>query len=367
MQYMLPILALSRLCTLNDFGRMTHSCRMLPAVLVAALVLVPVAAAQLIVDRHVQIHDDPNSRAQYDWYTPQRTRDCNAHELFNACGVVFWDSSAPSAIGQPYHASVDHSVDLVGPSGVITWHPAIRCMLYDKVHGRFDAGSHGQGCMMAREHEGHRMEWAIGGSVVGGHEALPGDYRGVVNLDVSHGDESYSRGVHVTYTVHEQRAAACLTAQAGSNLDLGGLPAGFAGIVDVDPETGSVSYPDDSQGETALAAEINFTDTYTTPSGRAGVILTPTKGTSVTVAVKADVKLTHAGSGSELDFTPQIGFRKSNGDWDQSNLTGSYTTITAYVSNGRIQYYIGGELTVPSSTVAGRTYSGTFTIQVSCI
>ena len=71
-------------------------------------------------------------------------------------------------------------------------------MLYDKDNGRVDTWSHGQACMMAREHEAHRLEWAIGGTVDGAYDPVPGKYRGVVNLDVSRGGESFSRGVHVT-------------------------------------------------------------------------------------------------------------------------------------------------------------------------
>ena len=131
----------------------------------------------------------------------------------------------------------------------------------------------------------------------------------------------------------------------------------------MDPENNNLEWSG------ALGHEVNFTGAYKTPSGRAGEILTPTKGTSVIVAVKADEKLKQNSSDTDgLTFEPEIGFRDSNGNWDSSPLSGSYTSITAYVSNGRIQYYIGGNLHIDADdTEADETYTGTFTIQVSCI
>ena len=95
-----------------------------------------------------------------------------------ASGLVYAPAPGKRQVSYDRPASVDHSVGLVGLGGVITWHLEVRCKLYDNDQGCVDVGSHRQAYMMAREHEGHPLEWVVEGSVAGFHDAPPGDYRG---------------------------------------------------------------------------------------------------------------------------------------------------------------------------------------------
>ena len=321
------------------------------------------ATAQLIVERPVHIHDDPNDLGRYDWYSPARSRECRAQELFNACAVVFWDSAEPVVLGSPYHASVTPSVELVGPGGALTWRSHIQCMLYDPEHGRVDTGSASHICIAAISHDKQRLEWALGGEIVAEYGLAAGEYRGVVDLTVSHGDDVYTRGIAVTYTVHE-RLISCGTFEAGSDFDLGGLPAGKAGWVEVSPKDGAIDYEPGS----ALLEEINFDKAYTTPSGRAGFFFVPGQGVppaTIQVSAKASTALT--GSGGSLTFTPKIGYLDTSGAWDDDTLTGTLSTVnvgTTYLQAGKIPFYVGGKVDLTSTSTVG-TYTGTFTIQVS--
>lgn len=120
------------------------------------------------------------------------------------CGVVVWDTREAAELNAPYYAQVESEVRLAGPGGVIAWRPIVNCMLRDIEGRRRDVMISTAGCQTQLSKVRERMEWAIGGEAVGDVDGLmPGEYTGVVALNITRGQQTYTDVVPITYTVHE--------------------------------------------------------------------------------------------------------------------------------------------------------------------